>query len=42
MLEIIDGGAPFDDGNLQTLCKKHHAEKSLSEKARRAAERKAH
>lgn len=39
IIEIADGGSPFDADNLQTLCKTHHAEKSKAEKARRAAER---
>lgn len=38
-MEVTEGGALFDEDNLQTLCKTHHAEKSRREKARRAAER---
>ncbi|NVM97818.1 HNH endonuclease [Arthrobacter sp. SDTb3-6] len=39
IIEIADGGAPFDADNLQTLCQTHHDEKSKAERARRAIQR---
>jgi hypothetical protein len=38
VVEIYDGGSATDIRNGQTLCAKHHAEKTARERARRAAE----
>jgi len=35
--ELKDGGDPFDENNLETLCKKCHAVKTAKEKAKRNA-----
>lgn len=35
--EIADGGALYDHGNLQTLCRQHHREKTEQAKKLRAA-----
>jgi 5-methylcytosine-specific restriction protein A len=39
--EIADGGSPFDEANLQTLCKGCHEIKTAAVRQRRAAERRA-
>ncbi len=31
IVAVQDGGAPFDRGNLQGLCKQHHSEKTARE-----------
>lgn len=36
IVEIQDGGAPFDVSNGQALCAPHHAEKTAQERAKRA------
>lgn len=33
--EIIDGGEPLDTANLQSLCHKHHTQKTNWERAKR-------
>lgn len=38
-IELADGGAPWDDGNLQLLCGSCHTTKTLKAKARRDAQR---
>jgi 5-methylcytosine-specific restriction enzyme A len=38
IIEIDDGGSATDVGNGQTLCAKHHGEKTVKERARRARE----
>lgn len=39
--EVADGGALYDDSNLQTLCQEHHEEKSAAAKALRRLIRRA-
>lgn len=39
IVEIADGGSPFDESNLQTLCDTCHDIKTAAVRARRAAER---
>lgn len=39
IVERRDGGAPLDPANGQTLCAKHHSEKTARERSRRLAER---
>lgn len=36
IVEVEDGGAPFDISNGQALCASHHAEKTARERAKRA------
>lgn len=38
-VELQDGGAPFAQSNLETLCPKHHSEKTAAERAKRASSR---
>ena len=39
IVEIKDGGAPLDRGNLRNLCSPHHGEKTARERAKRMAQR---
>ena len=36
IVELIDGGAPFDPANVQALCPKHHGIKTKAEASRRS------
>jgi hypothetical protein len=35
IVSLTDGGAPFDEGNLQALCHRHHDEKTWADRRRR-------